>query len=484
MLNLKNERTLWWVLGSILLLRLVGLGIYPLMDTSEARYAEMARKMVELNDWITPMFDYGVPFWGKPPLSFWTQAASMTVFGVNEFAARFPAWLLHLASCIIIIKLGTQQISRNAGIWAAIIFSSTTLGLVSSGVVLTDPVLSFSILLASYGFWRWMKCASKADAYLMFAGLGLGLLAKGPLTLVLMGAPAFAWFVIYKEWGRVLRLPWISGLVLMFGISVPWYVAAEMKTPGFMEYFFVGEHWSRYVVSNWAGDLYGSAHAKPYGSIWIQLGLSLLPWALFLPLLIRKRGSMQRFKAYLWLWALATPVFFTFAGNILWTYLLPALPAWALLLSARVSEVGPKTTWAAAASALVLPIIGAGIIYAGVLEERPQNQRDVVQAWLNVQSAHSAPLIYPGRRSYSSEFYSSGKSENIKDPAKWPRDGSFYLSRRLRDSKDGLPADLACTSITEANASQLLLCHWKRPAQGAEGLAGESNAETPRKNEG
>lgn len=92
MLNLKNERTLWWVLGSILLLRLVGLGIYPLMDTSEARYAEMARKMVELNDWITPMFDYGVPFWGKPPLSFWTQAASMTVFGVNEFAARFPAW--------------------------------------------------------------------------------------------------------------------------------------------------------------------------------------------------------------------------------------------------------------------------------------------------------------------------------------------------------------------------------------------------------
>jgi len=318
----------------------------------------------------------------------------------------------------------------------------------------------------------------------MFAGLGLGLLAKGPLTFVLMGAPAFAWFVIYKEWGRVLRLPWISGLVLMFGISVPWYVAAEMKTPGFMEYFFVGEHWSRYVVSNWAGDLYGSAHAKPYGTIWIQLGLSLLPWALFLPLLIRKRGSMQRFEAYLWLWALATPVFFTFAGNILWTYLLPALPAWALLLSARVSEVGPKTTWAAAASALVLPIIGAGIIYAGVLEERPQNQRDVVQAWLNVQSAHSAPLIYPGRRSYSSEFYSSGKSENIKDPAKWPRDGSFYLSRRLRDSKDSLPADLACTSITEANASQLLLCHWKRTAQGAEGLAGESNAETPRKNEG
>ncbi|MCQ9136871.1 phospholipid carrier-dependent glycosyltransferase, partial [Streptomyces sp. IBSBF 2807] len=89
----------------------------------------------------------------------------------NEFAARFPAWFLHLASCFI-IRLATQEVSRKAGIWAAIIFSGTALGLVSSGVVLTDPVLSFSILLASYGFWRWMKCAGKGDAYLMFLALG------------------------------------------------------------------------------------------------------------------------------------------------------------------------------------------------------------------------------------------------------------------------------------------------------------------------
>ncbi len=139
-----------------------------------------------------------------------------------------------------------------------------------------------------------MKCAGKADAYLMFLGLGLGLLAKGPLTLVLMGMPAFAWIVIHKEWNRMMMLPWVTGIILMLGISVPWYVAAEIKTPGFMEYFFVGEHWSRYVISDWAGDLYGSAHAKPYGTIWIQLGLSLLPWAFFLPLMIRRRASMRR----------------------------------------------------------------------------------------------------------------------------------------------------------------------------------------------
>ena len=276
-----------------------------------------------------------------------------------------------------------------------------------------------------------------------------------------MGMPAFAWIVIHKEWNRMMMLPWVTGIILMLGISVPWYVAAEIKTPGFMEYFFVGEHWSRYVISDWAGDLYGSAHAKPYGTIWIQLGLSLLPWAFFLPLMIRRRASMRRFEAYMWLWALATPLFFTFSGNILWTYLLPALPAWALLLAGRISEVGLYTSRAAAASAFLLPIVGAGIIYAGVLDERPQNQRDVVDAWFKAQSAQSGALIYPGRRSYSSEFYSRGMSENIKDPDEWPRNSFFYLSRRLRDSNADLPTGLGCVRVTETNASLLLLCRWE-----------------------
>jgi 4-amino-4-deoxy-L-arabinose transferase-like glycosyltransferase len=79
------------------IVRLISLGLYPLMDTTEARYAEIARNMVELNDWVTPWFDDAVPFWGKPPLSFWLTAASFKTFGINEFAARLPHWLAGLA---------------------------------------------------------------------------------------------------------------------------------------------------------------------------------------------------------------------------------------------------------------------------------------------------------------------------------------------------------------------------------------------------
>ena len=94
---LPRERTLLYLILAAAILRLLSLALYPLMDTTEARYAEIARIMVELDDWVTPWFDYGVPFWGKPPMSFWLTAISFKTFGVNEFAARLPHWLAGLA---------------------------------------------------------------------------------------------------------------------------------------------------------------------------------------------------------------------------------------------------------------------------------------------------------------------------------------------------------------------------------------------------
>lgn len=93
-----TERLVLLALVAVVLMRLLTLGLYPLTDTTEARYAEVARKMVELGDWITPWYDYGVPFWAKPPLSTWLTAASFKVFGLNEFAARLPHFVLAVAT--------------------------------------------------------------------------------------------------------------------------------------------------------------------------------------------------------------------------------------------------------------------------------------------------------------------------------------------------------------------------------------------------
>ena len=84
------------ILMGVMLIRLLFLGTYPLADTTEARYGEMGRLMVETGNWITPQFEKGIPFWGKPPLSFWLTAVSFKMFGIHEFSARLPSFFWEL----------------------------------------------------------------------------------------------------------------------------------------------------------------------------------------------------------------------------------------------------------------------------------------------------------------------------------------------------------------------------------------------------
>ncbi|WP_339435895.1 MULTISPECIES: phospholipid carrier-dependent glycosyltransferase [unclassified Pseudomonas] len=453
-----SVRLLWGILFAVLLARLVTLGLYPIMDTSEARYAEIARKMLVSNDWITPMFDHGVPFWGKPPLSFWLQALSMKVFGINEFSSRFSTWLLHVASCALIVHFACRERSLRVGLTAAIIYSTCTLGFLSSGAVLTDGTLAFALLLAHLGVWRGLMHGDRRWAMAGFLGLGLGLLAKGPLALVLLAMPASIWLALTGHWRRLLGLPWLPGLALMLVVAMPWYWLAELKTPGFLEYFIVGEHFSRYVISKWQGDLYGSAHAQPLAMIWGHLLGGLLPWALCLPMLVKLRGQFEGQREYLIFvlgWAVSAPLFFTMSTNILWTYVLPALPAWALLLAEVLCRKIRGTVIAAMASAL--PLLGYILIISGEVADRPQNQKNMVALWKAQQAAAPGDLIYLGSRSYSAEFYSSGWARHTKSPQQLPLSKDFYLVRR-KNNQQPLPPTLTCNAVAQANTYQLHYC--------------------------
>ena len=139
----------------------------------------------------------------------------------------------------------------------------------------------------------------------------------------------------------------------MLALALPWYVMAEIRTPGFLQYFIVGEHFLRFVDPGWQGDLYGTAHKRPYGGIWLDWLLATMPWGLAgLWLFLRpgqdaplrtRLASLARdpLRAYLLLWGLAAPAFFTLSGNILWTYVLPSLPPLALALGAWMADHAP-----------------------------------------------------------------------------------------------------------------------------------------------
>ena len=100
----------------------------------------------------------------------------------------------------------------------------------------------------------------------------------GPIAAVLVGLPLDVWTLRFGKLGLVAReFRWVSGMLLTTMLVVPWYVLAEVRTPGFLEYFLIGEHWHRFVTPGWRGDLYGTAHAFPRGSIWLFAIAAFLP---------------------------------------------------------------------------------------------------------------------------------------------------------------------------------------------------------------
>lgn len=422
---------LLWALASVVLMRITTLGLYPLTDTTEARYAEIARKMVELGDRITPWFDYGVPFWGKPPLSFWLTAASFKLFGINEFAARLP----HLLGAFLVIWLIWDWLaprSHRESMIAIVLLAGSALFFIAAGAVMTDMTLTLGTTLSMRGFWLGLHGTDtqrRRERWLPFLGLAVGLLAKGPIVLVFVGLPIAAWTLTQGNLAAVWRgFPWLRGSLLTVALAGPWYVLAEWRTPGFLDYFLIGEHWQRFVASGWSGDLYGSAHAFPRGSIWLFAVVALVPWSFLLPIVaLRWRKLAQKTiqtdrtegarRLYLLFWGLTPCVFFSFASNILWTYELPGLPALALLGAAwfaRYPEVQANRILFAGTASLMIAFAGylANSELAGQLDLR--SAKTLVDDYESRRSG-SEPLIFLGQRPFSGVFYSRGKADLVPD---------------------------------------------------------------------
>ena len=346
----ESDAALWWMIATAAVARLVSLGLYPVMDQTEARYAEIARKMAETGDWVTPWFDHGVPFWGKPPLSFWMSAASFKVMGVSEFAARLPHWLGACAIAWLVWGWLAGRSRREAVIALALATGSVALFL-AAGAVMTDIALGLGTTMAMRGFWLGLQgdpAGRLREQALFFAGLAIGLLAKGPIAAVLVGLPLAGWTLRFGKLGLVAReFRWVSGLLLTTMLVVPWYVLAELRTPGFLEYFLVGEHWHRFVTPGWQRRPVRQRPCLPRGSIWLFAIASFLPWSVLIPVAsLRWRRTAapapavdRPLQLYLLLWALTPCVFFSLAGNILWTYVLPGLPALAMLLALWLARV-------------------------------------------------------------------------------------------------------------------------------------------------
>ncbi len=444
--NIKNDSLVQhpaptFILGlvaMILLARLLVLGAFPLMDPTEGRYAEIAREMVTTGDWIVPHVEEGIPFWGKPPLMFWFLASSYSVMGFSEYSSRFPSFLLSLLTLSVVYFLSRRILNHSFALMSILFLSTMALFYSYAGYVAVDTALLFTVTFSLSGMLASLVSDSNRSrlwcAYLFFFGLGLSLLAKGLVGAVLILGPVFLWTWWNREWKTHLNLPWISGLILAALVAVPWHIVCEIESPGFLNYYIVGEHWKRFTVSDWQGDRYGSPHQFPRGMILIFFMVTALPWSLVLlvtllqrpPIRAISRGMLgDRVFSFIVFWFLVPLAFFSISRNIMFTYTLPCLPPFAMIL-ARVFLIEAETEHQDRLTtvssnligglALVVPTVFLLSAYFVIpLLGESRSQKELASRFISLDFDQDANLVYTDRMPLSGDFYSEGRAFDIPD---------------------------------------------------------------------
>ncbi|WP_293776034.1 phospholipid carrier-dependent glycosyltransferase [uncultured Oxalicibacterium sp.] len=427
--------------SAILLLayRIVLMWLLPLADTTEARYGEIARLTVTHGFWLMPHIDATTPFFAKPPLSTWASAGAMALFGINEFAARLPALLATLIAVRTAMAFAAAYHIRKT--WLVIpILASCPLFFISAGAVMTDAIQMSVVMAALYCAWRAIAPLAEGESAErrtrrhwrigFWVMVGIGALCKGLADWALIGMPLIAYALVERRPLALLRqLMDGTGIALCIALFLPWYLAAEHAYPGFLNYFIVGEHFSRFLVPGWKGDRYGIAHMQPLGTIWLFWSAAILPWlGVFLMQLwqlLRKRAdAVEPLERFLWCATLMPLLFFTFAHNIIWTYGLTSIVPFAVLAARWLENASSAGTRIAGGGILALTIAAAGCYQLIQTNVSGNSDRDLVRAFHQIED-NDIPLAYRIKPAYSAHFYTR---DNLLDES---------------DAGRHLPADVA-----------------------------------------
>ena len=315
--------------------------------------------MLDRDDWITPWINLKgveVPYNGKPPLHFWLMQLCYLLFGYTSFAARLPGVLSALGIGLVVGLGARSRLGVSAGYIAAIVFGSSTIAFFLAGAAVLDMTLTLGTTLSIVGFLLAERKEgfgpfgrSNLWGYLAFVGAGIGMLVKGPLAIVLPGLVVLPWMLLRRRttgaWPKQFAaLPWITGPLVFLAIAAPWYILAELKTPGFLEYFFISENFGRFFKKEY-GDLYGTGHRQPFGAAWLMMIPALVPWSVVLLVwlgirwrTLSRRGTKKMLLdenlLFGFIWATCCPFLLLGARQYTGTYIVPSIPGFAFFAAA------------------------------------------------------------------------------------------------------------------------------------------------------
>jgi 4-amino-4-deoxy-L-arabinose transferase-like glycosyltransferase len=354
-----------------------GLGQRKLVKPDEGRYGEIAREMVASGDWLTPRLN-GFKYFEKPPLQYWATASAYTALGVGEWTTRLWTALTGFLGLLLAFYAGRRLLGAAGGVCAAAVLASSGLYVFSGHVVSLDMGVTLFLSLAVFatllaqlegtperGRRDWMLAA--------WAAMACAVLSKGLIGVVLPAAAVLAYAAWQRDAALLRRLHAGPGLALFLAIAAPWFIAVSAANPEFARFFFVHEHFERFLTTQ---------HRRE-GPLWYFIPVLLagaLPWALsLLAGLWRAARSAQPagFKPlrFLLAWCAVVFAFFSASGSKLPPYILPIFPALSLLVAAQLARSSRGLLIAQAALAALFGLAVLGMAWSGAVPRVPAPYR-------------------------------------------------------------------------------------------------------------
>jgi 4-amino-4-deoxy-L-arabinose transferase-like glycosyltransferase len=343
-----------------------------LLDPDEGRYAEIPREMLASGDWITPRFD-DLKYFEKPPLQYWGTAAAYAVAGVRPWSSRL--WAVGLAfACLPLVFAWSRRLYGDVSARAAVTALAVSPFFVVVGHLnLLDQAFTFWLAAAvlAFTYAQTLEPRSRTERRWMLAAwacAALAVLSKGIVVGVLAGAALIVYTLIERDALTWRRLHVRLGLPLFLIITAPWFVLVSARNPSFPGFFFVHEHFARFLTTV-------HQRIEPWWYFLPLLLLAVLPW---IASALRAVGGSSRRDAargapataparfkplkFLGVFSAVTLVFFSASGSKLAPYILPMLPLLALLAGAQVDDLGAFARRAAKIGAALVVVVGAGLL--------------------------------------------------------------------------------------------------------------------------
>ena len=314
-----------------------------LVRPDEGRYAEIPREMAVSGDWLTPRLN-GIKYFEKPPLQYWATAAAYKIFGEHEWTVRLWPALTGFAGVLLTCFLGAALFGATTGLYAGLVLATSMGYMFVAHIATLDMGFAFFMTFAMGGFLLGLSDRTPARTqrrwiYLAWVGMALAVLSKGLAGVVLPLLALGVYVVLQRDWSIVRKMRPITGGLLFLAIAAPWFIAVSAVNPEFPSFFFVHEHFARFLTK---------VHKRvaPWWYFFPILALGMLPWLLLMLDAFRRAwrqpsaGGMHAGR-FLIIWSVAIFAFFSASSSKLPSYILPIFPALALLVAARLAAITP-----------------------------------------------------------------------------------------------------------------------------------------------